>query len=205
LQLTLQNLYPKNYTLKAREYRAWESFLRHVGCVEITPFEKNQSKCRILSIIANAFTYEEIKENLEVSNDAINATRYHANINGPGGQIVNKPIITHKKMSSEKKKQIQQFLMNKANVIMSSYKTDSITNEPIYYLKQSKDMLWEQFHEEYPDGMKRTSFYAHLQGGRYLYRKNLGGLCQTCSKYRYDTFEELGEYIQNNIKDHKVQ
>ncbi|CAG8587791.1 16160_t:CDS:2, partial [Gigaspora rosea] len=33
---------------------------------------------------------------------------------------------------------------------------------------QSKDMLWEWFHEEYPDGMKRTSFYTYLQGGQYI-------------------------------------
>lgn len=62
---------------------------------------------------------------------------------GPGGRIMNKPIIRYEKMSAEKQEQIQQFLTNKANVIMSSYKTDSITNEPVYYLKQSKDMLWE--------------------------------------------------------------
>ncbi|RIB19236.1 hypothetical protein C2G38_2036215 [Gigaspora rosea] len=48
LQLTLCNLYPKNYTLKDREYRAWESFLRHVGCVGITPFDKKQSKASLI-------------------------------------------------------------------------------------------------------------------------------------------------------------
>lgn len=53
--------------------------------------------------------------------------------------------------------------------------------------------------------MQRTSFYAYLQGNQYIYRENLGGLCQTCSKYGYDTFEELNEYIRNNIKDRQIQ
>lgn len=59
--------------------------------------------------------------------------------------------------------------MDKANVIMSSYKTDSVTNEPVYYLKNSKNMLWNKFHEEYPDGMHRTSFYTRLEGNKYIY------------------------------------
>ncbi|RIB20242.1 hypothetical protein C2G38_2304623 [Gigaspora rosea] len=263
LRSALQNLYSKEYVIGDREYQAWESLLRHVGCVEITPFEKNQSefrfwsrstnpnadkaslatlytlgflnpipkhfknntetfwqcfkdsldanacgnngKCRVLSIIANAFSYEAIKENLKVSNDAILAAKKHAYTCGPGGQIKNKPAITYEKMSPEKQEQIQQFLTNKANVIMSSYKTDSVTDEPVYYLKDSKNVLWERFREEYPDGMRRTSFYAHLQGNQYIYRENLGGLCQTCSKYGYDTFDEINEFIHNNIKCHHIQ
>ncbi|RIB12699.1 hypothetical protein C2G38_2144933 [Gigaspora rosea] len=245
------------------EYRAWESLLRHVGCVEITPFEKNQSefrfwsrstnlntdkaslatlytlgflnpipkyfknntktfwqcfkdsldtnacgnngKCCVLSIIANAFSYEAIKENLKVSNDAILATKKHSHTCGPGGQIKNKPAITYEKISPEKQEQIQQFLTNKANVIMSSYKTDSVTDEPVYYLKDSKNVLWERFREEYPDGMRRTSFYAHLQENQYIYHENLGGLCQTCSKYGYDTFDKINELIHSNIKCHHIQ
>ncbi|CAG8644670.1 33780_t:CDS:2, partial [Racocetra persica] len=105
-------------------------------------------------------------------------------------------------MSAKKQEQIQQFLTNKVNVIMSSYKTDSATNEPVYYLKDSKNVLWEWFYKEYPDGMKHSSFYVYLQGNQYIYRENLGGLCQTCSKYGYDTFDEISDYIQGNIKCH---
>ncbi|CAG8780152.1 2938_t:CDS:2, partial [Cetraspora pellucida] len=190
------NLVPKK--VKNNTDTFWQCFKNSLSI----NIRGGNGKCHILSVIANAFTYEEIKENLGVSNDAINAARYHANVYSSERQIVNKPIVTHEKMSAEKEQQIQQFLANKANVVMSSYKTDSMTNEPVYYLKHSKDILWERFREEYPNGMKRTSFYAHLQEGQYLYRENLGGLCQTCSKYGYDTFEELTEYIRNNIKDH---
>ncbi|RIB26213.1 hypothetical protein C2G38_2240892 [Gigaspora rosea] len=59
----------------------------------------NNGKCRVLSIIANAFSYEAIKENLKVSNDAILAAKKHAYTCGPGGQIKNKPAITYEKMS----------------------------------------------------------------------------------------------------------
>ncbi|CAG8509864.1 2757_t:CDS:2, partial [Racocetra persica] len=44
----------------------------------------NNSKYHILSIIANAFSYEEIKENLKVSNNAIIAAKKHAHVCGPG-------------------------------------------------------------------------------------------------------------------------
>ncbi|CAG8851559.1 35939_t:CDS:1, partial [Racocetra persica] len=59
----------------------------------------------------------------------------------PGEQIINKPIVMHKKILAEKEQQIQQFLANRTNVIMSLYKTDSITNKPVFYLKYSKDIF----------------------------------------------------------------
>ncbi|PKB99890.1 hypothetical protein RhiirA5_429019 [Rhizophagus irregularis] len=44
-------------------------------------------KRRILSIIADTFSYETIKRNLSV-------TRYYVRINGPGGVQMEKPKIT---------------------------------------------------------------------------------------------------------------
>ncbi|CAG8687826.1 3979_t:CDS:2, partial [Gigaspora rosea] len=95
----------------------------------------NTNKCgtdgrrRVLSIIANDFNYEVIRKNLGVSNDLICAARKHSHIYGPGGLVTEKPIIRHEKMSAEKNSQLQSFLMDKANVVMSSYKTDPLTNE----------------------------------------------------------------------------
>ncbi|CAG8801037.1 18215_t:CDS:2, partial [Gigaspora rosea] len=89
------------------------------------------------------------------------------------GLVTNKPVIRHEKMSSEKNAQFQSFLMDKANVIMSSYKTDTITNELVYCLKNSKDVLWNKFHEEYPNGMCRTSFYTRLEENKYIYQEDL--------------------------------
>ncbi|GET51913.1 hypothetical protein RhiirA5_416802 [Rhizophagus irregularis] len=60
---------------------------------KVTPFNKEQSeeamhinkngfdgKSRILSIIAKKFTYDEIKSQLNVSNDAIRYAQNHAGI-----------------------------------------------------------------------------------------------------------------------------
>ncbi|CAG8453579.1 22274_t:CDS:2 [Gigaspora rosea] len=161
LQLALRNLYQKAYNY-----------------LDVNPCGDN-GKCNILSVIANAFSYEEINKNLKVSNDTIIAARKYAHVCGPGGRIKNKPVITYKKMSAEKQEQIRQFLTNKENVIMSLYKTDSVTNEPVYYLKDYNNVLWERFYEEYQKGMKRTSFYAHLEGNH--------------------------EYIRDNVKCHYIQ
>lgn len=108
-------------------------------------------------------------------------------------------------MSIEKNEQLQAFLTDKANVIMSSYKTDSKTNEPVYYLKNSKNILWNKFHENYPDGMCRASFYAKLEGNQYIYQEDLGGLCHTCSQYGYEIFSDLIVLIQKQITEASIQ
>lgn len=57
---------------------------------------------RVLSIIANDFSYENIKKNLDVSNDLICAARKHARIYGPGGLVTEKPIVRHEKCQKKK-------------------------------------------------------------------------------------------------------
>ncbi|RIB16294.1 hypothetical protein C2G38_2247120 [Gigaspora rosea] len=90
----------------------------------------NDGKRRILSIIADRFHYDTIKEKLSVSNDLITEARHYARINGPGCVQLEKPKITIKKLTREKEEQIESFFQDKANVIMSSYKTDSATGLP---------------------------------------------------------------------------
>ncbi|CAG8458780.1 799_t:CDS:1, partial [Scutellospora calospora] len=51
-------------------------------------------------------------------------------INSPRGIQLEKPKITLEKLVSEKKEQIEYFFQNKANVVMSSYKSDSTTGLP---------------------------------------------------------------------------
>src|ERR1043165_6718640 len=104
-------------------------------------------------------------------------------------------------MSAEKNAQLQAFLTDKANVIMSLYKTNSITNEPIHYLKNSKNILWNKFHEEYLDGMYCTSFYTKLAENKYIYRKDLSGLYYTCSQYDYEIFSDLTLLIQKKVTE----
>lgn len=132
------------------------------------------------------------------------ACRY-ARINGPGCVQLEKPKITIKKLTPEKEEQIESFFQDKANVIMSSYKTDSATGLPVHYLKNTKKALWERFHEEYPDGIKRTTFYKYLQGEQYIYKENLGGLCSICNMYGYESFDELQKLILHYASlDHQV-
>ncbi len=95
--------------------------------------------------------------------------------------------------------------MDKAHVVMSSYKTDAITNEPVHYLKQTKTGLWKKYHKQYPDGVQRTTFFTKLEENKYIYRENLGGLCLICQKYGYEIFLDLIEYINKYITQPLIQ
>jgi len=123
-------------------------------------------------------------------------------LNGPGAKQIEKPIRTVSKLSQEKLEQFSNFFEDKANVIMSSYKTDAKTQLPVLYLKNTKKALWEKFSEQYPNGMRRTSFMTKLKGGRFVYRDNLGELCSTCNDCDYLVFGDINTlisaYITNN-------
>jgi hypothetical protein len=83
---------------------------------------------------------------------------------------------------------------------MSSYRVDPNTNLPLLYLKDNKQALWENFHATYPDGIKRTSFMGRLASGRYVYRQDLGGLCNICNEYCYEVFDNLINQIRVNVE-----
>ena len=42
LQTSLMQLYESTYQMNSRELCAWRSMFRHMGCVEITPYNKDQ-------------------------------------------------------------------------------------------------------------------------------------------------------------------
>ncbi len=126
-------------------------------------------------------------------------------MNGPGAKQIEKPIRTVSKLSQEKLEQFSNFFEDKANVIMSSYKTDAKTQLPVLYLKNTKKALWEKFKEIYPNGLKRTTFYRQLEGNRYQYREDMGGLCATCNTYGYEIFECLKDLIQKEISSTEFQ
>jgi hypothetical protein len=88
---------------------------------------------------------------------------------------------------------------------MSSYKTETQTGLPVKYLKDTKESLWEKFSCKFPDGIKRTSFMTFLQGKQYIYQENLGGLCSICSRYGYEIFAEMKNFIEKNIQDNNLQ
>ena len=99
-------------------------------------------KIRILSIIADNFTYRKLKEKLGVSyklyfidlynkfykkkilqvgSDIINSARKHAKLYGPGAPSIIKPKRTVKRMSEIKEKQFLMFFQDRSIVIQSSY------------------------------------------------------------------------------------
>lgn len=88
---------------------------------------------------------------------------------------------------------------------MSSYRTETSTGLPILYLQNHKKALWEKFHERYPNGMQRTSFMTRLQGGRYIYKDNLGGICSTCNELGYEVFEEIEKLLKLHISNIDLQ
>ncbi|PKY13181.1 hypothetical protein RhiirB3_465254 [Rhizophagus irregularis] len=162
-------------------------------------------KIRILSIIAEKFRYDDLRENLRVGSSSINLACKHARINGPGAPAIVKPKRKICRMSEIKEREFQLFFQDKSNVTMSSYKVDPKTNLPILYLQDQKKALWTKFEEIYPNGMKKTSFMARLADCSHLkYREDLGGLCLICNDYGFEAFQNLIAIARSTFNDKKV-
>ncbi|RHZ45905.1 hypothetical protein Glove_642g13 [Diversispora epigaea] len=197
-----------------REKSAWRSFLRAAGCTDVTPWSQEESeqalannkktydgKCRILSIIAENFTHSELEANLGIGRHLISESRKRGRKNGYGAPPPEKQIFTRLKFKAEMLNQVERFFSDKAIINMSSYKGDTSTGLPILYLQDYKKALWERFHEQYPNGIKRTSFMTRLQGDRYVYKDNLGGLCSECNECGYEVFGDIRILISAHIGD----
>ena len=128
-------------------------------------------------------------------------SRKHANMYGYGAPSLSKPVFTRNKLNQEQLDQFQLFFNDKENVSMSSFKTETKTGLPVLYLQDSKKSLWENFHEKYPNGMQHTSFMTRLEGGRFLYKENLGGLCSICNEYGYEVFTEIEDIVKKEIQN----
>ncbi|RHZ85190.1 hypothetical protein Glove_70g69 [Diversispora epigaea] len=126
-------------------------------------------------------------------------------INGPGCLAIFKPPMKRKIMPQKHEDQFEWFMSSKENINLSSYKIHTKTELPLKYLSNQKETLWEKFHKSFPNGMKRTAFLNRLRNGSFVYQENLGGLCSTCSTYRYDVFEDLSNLIIQNITDREFQ
>ncbi|EXX54042.1 hypothetical protein RirG_238280 [Rhizophagus irregularis DAOM 197198w] len=139
-------------------------------------------KVRILSIIAENFTYKKLNEKFGVGNNIINSARKYARLNGPGAPSLIKPKRTVKQMSEIKEKQILMFFQDRSIVTQSSYQVDK-NGSPILYMRDQKIKLWKKFEETFPNGMKKTSFLGRLANCNNIkYRNDIGGLCLTCNE-----------------------
>ncbi|RHZ61185.1 hypothetical protein Glove_349g83 [Diversispora epigaea] len=165
----------------------------------------NNGKQRILSIIVDNFSYEELETKLHVSSHTIHNAKIYGRINGPGCPAISKPPMKRKIMPQEHEDQFEWFMSSKENINLSSYKIHTKTGLPLKYLSNQKETLWEKFHKSFPNGMKRTAFLNRLRNGPFVYQEDLGGLCSTCSTYGYDVFEDLSNLIIQNITDREFQ
>ncbi|CAB4475601.1 unnamed protein product [Rhizophagus irregularis] len=141
-------------------------------------------------------------EKLKVAQGSILEARKYARINGFGCVVIEKPIRKVKRITSEQKQQFDLFFQNKAHIIMSSYKTNAKIGQPVIYLKNTKNVLWEKFKETFPNEIKHTTFYTQLMGNQYIYRKDLEA---TCSTYKYKTFEDITNLIKEKINNAELQ
>ncbi|GES80407.1 hypothetical protein GLOIN_2v1790148 [Rhizophagus clarus] len=135
-------------------------------------------KRHILFIVANQFLYCKIKKNLNIFlSEMINETCKYARLYGPDAERIEKSIFTRTTILHEKLDQVQQFLDDKNNVIISSYKTETKTGLLIKYLKRNQ----------------------------YIYQENLDRLCSICSYYGYKIFAEMKHFIKKNIQNNNLQ
>ena len=108
-------------------------------------------------------------------------------------------------MSEIKEKQFVEFFQDKSNISQSSYKIDPKTNLPIVYMRDQKKALWTKFSDIYPNGMKKTSFMVRLANcSNIQYKDNIGGLCQTCNDYGYESFDNLIAIARNTFQNKDI-
>ena len=136
-------------------------------------------RIRILSIIAEKFTYVELQGQLQVSiilihidfeyltyynflkqisPNTINLARKHARLHGSGAPAINIPKRVVHRLSNIQEAEFLSFFQDKNNVVQSSYQVDAKSKIPICYMKDQKSALWSKFEETYPNGMRKTAF-----------------------------------------------
>ena len=126
-------------------------------------------------------------------------------MNGTGAPPLEKPKFYRLKLKMEQIDQFDHFFMRKDVVNMSSYRNHSKSGLPIMYLQDNKQVLWEKFFEEYPNGMRRTAFMSRLQGSRFVYQDDLGGLCLECNECGYEIFASVNTIIATHIKNESLK
>ncbi|RIB07732.1 hypothetical protein C2G38_2213512 [Gigaspora rosea] len=102
-------------------------------------------KQRMLSIIADQFTYTELEQKLRVGRHTISEARKYGRINGYRATPLQKPEISHVKLTPKMVVQFDEFFFDKANVNPSSYKTEPSSGLPVLYLHDTKKSLEKVF------------------------------------------------------------
>ncbi|RIB30819.1 hypothetical protein C2G38_2151581 [Gigaspora rosea] len=100
-------------------------------------------KTRILSIIADQFTYKQLRKNF--SPNAIELARKYSRLYGPGAPQVECPKKSVQRMDEIKEIQFLSFFQDKNNVVQSSYQVDAKADVSILYMQDQKEALWTKF------------------------------------------------------------
>lgn len=66
LRSALQLIYPTEYEIGVREFRAWKAMLKNVGCSDVTPYEKDQSKVSVVSKMLKLYQIRGINAMLQL-------------------------------------------------------------------------------------------------------------------------------------------
>ncbi|GES98717.1 hypothetical protein GLOIN_2v1530472 [Rhizophagus clarus] len=130
----------------------------------------HDGKRRVLSIIADQFTYSPLKKNLKIGSYTIIDAKQYSRLCDYGYPPMLKSV-TH---------------YNESGLL-------------ILYLQNNKKSLWKKFTELYPNGMGCTSFMTWLKSDRFVYKENLGELCSICNENFYEVFSDLEKLVENNI------
>ncbi|CAB4492779.1 unnamed protein product [Rhizophagus irregularis] len=176
--------------------------LYKMGFLSSNPSNSTETFCIILAVILNAITNYLI---LQVASYTVLESRRHAVLNGFGAPPIEKPKFHRLKFKIEQIDQFDSFFMRKDIVNMSSYRTHLKSGLPIMYLQDHKQALWEKFSEEYPNGMHHTAFMTRLQGSRFVYQDNLGGLCSECNECGYESFASINTIIFTHVEDESLK
>ncbi|RIA96610.1 hypothetical protein C1645_815129 [Glomus cerebriforme] len=95
------------------------------GFLSSHPLNIQHSAKTFWNCFAKKFTYHDLQENLEISSHSINAARKFTRINGPECAPLQKVKISNNShLTQEMQNQFEIFFQDKANVAMSSYKTN---------------------------------------------------------------------------------
>ena len=73
------------------------------------------------------------------------------------------------------------------------------------YLQDDKQTLWKKFSEEYPNELRRTAFMTRLQGSRFVYQDDLGGLCSECNECGYEIFASINTIITAYLENESLK
>ena len=85
---------------------------------------------------------------------------YH--LNEPNSFSIKKPSFTYEKLSVKKLQKFENFINDKAHVIMNSYKINSKTGKLIKYFCNTKQALWEKFYTKFPNRICYITFMTKL-------------------------------------------